>query len=62
MPKCKLPKSIILHVRKLNCKVCVHELKSHVGEKALNLNLPSKIGPTKKTLLASIPSHLLKNA
>jgi hypothetical protein len=47
VPKRKLLKSIPLHVPKLNCGVSVYELKNHVGEKTLNL----QVGLQKKLLL-----------
>jgi hypothetical protein len=37
--KCKLLENIPLHVLELNCKKDIYELKDHVGEKALSLNL-----------------------
>jgi hypothetical protein len=61
VPKHKLFKSIPLHVQKLNCGVSVYELEDHVGEKTLNLQLPPKLGLTKKTPLIGFPSCLLEN-
>ncbi len=39
----------------------IFELGDHVREKALNLNLPPKLGLVKNTPLASFPNHLLEN-
>jgi hypothetical protein len=39
MLKCKLFESIPLHAPKLNCGKDIYELKDHVGEEALSLNL-----------------------
>jgi hypothetical protein len=60
VPKHELLENIPLHVQELNCKKGVYELKDHIGEKALGLNLPPKLGSAKKTLLASFFSCLLK--
>jgi hypothetical protein len=37
-------------------------LEDHVGENKWSLNWLTKLGPAKKTPLASFPNHLLKNA
>ncbi len=50
-----------MHVQELNYEKNVYELKDHVGEKALNLNLLPKLVFTKKTPCASFPNYLLKN-
>jgi len=42
VPKCKLFKNVPLHIRELNYEKNVCELEDHVGEEALNLNLPPK--------------------
>jgi len=49
-----------MHIQELNYEKKVYEL-GDVGEKALNSNLPLKLGFTKKILLASFSNHLLKN-
>jgi hypothetical protein len=56
VPKCKLFKSIPLPVQELKCRKSVYDLKDHVGEEALNSNLPPKFGPIKKT--PPIKKHL----
>jgi len=61
VPKHKLFENIPLHVQKLNCKECIYELKDHVGEEALSLNLLLKLRLAKRTFLASFPSRLLEN-
>jgi hypothetical protein len=43
VPWQKLFKSISLHIQKSNCEKCVYELKDHIGEKSLNLDLLQKI-------------------
>ncbi len=41
--------NIPLHIQELNYEnLNIYELKDHVGEMALSLNLPPKHGPTKK--------------
>jgi len=41
--------NIPLHIQELNYEnLNIYELKDHVGEMALSLNLPPKLGPTKK--------------
>ncbi len=60
MPKRELPKSISLHAQGLNCRANVCELEDHVGEKGLNLNWSTKLGPTKE-IPSSFPNHLLEN-
>ncbi len=45
---CKLFKSIPFHVQELKCKKGVYDLKEHVGEEALNSDLPPKLGLIKK--------------
>ncbi len=62
VPRHKLPKSIPLHGQKLNYISNVCELEDHVGENKWSLNWLTKLGPAKKTPLASFPNHLLKNA
>jgi hypothetical protein len=62
VPKRELPESVPLHVQGLNYEANVNELEDHVGEKGLNLNLPTKLRPTNKTPFASFPNHLLKSA
>jgi hypothetical protein len=62
VPKHKLFKNIPLHVQKLNCEEDVYELKDHVGEKALNLNLLPELRLVKRTFLASFPSRLFESA
>jgi hypothetical protein len=52
---------VALYVQELDYKKGIYELGDHVGEEALNLNLPLKFGFTKKTPPASFPIHLLKN-
>ncbi len=47
VPKCRLLENIPLHVQ----EVGIYELKDHVEEKALNLDLLLKFGPAKKLLL-----------
>jgi hypothetical protein len=60
--KCELFKIIPLHIQELNYgNLGICELKDHVGEVALNLNLPLKLGPAKKTPLTSFPSCLLES-
>jgi hypothetical protein len=61
VPKCELLESIPLHIQELNYGEGIYELVDHVGEKALNSNLSSKLGLTKKNL-ASFLNHLLKSA
>jgi hypothetical protein len=61
VPKHELFESIPLHVQKLNCED-VYELKDHVGEEELSLNLLPKLGLTKIIFLISFPSRLLENA
>jgi hypothetical protein len=39
----------------LNCGKGVYELEDHVGEEALNSNLPPKLGPIKKMPLQVFP-------
>jgi hypothetical protein len=39
---------IPLHAQELNCREGVYELEDLVGKKAFCLNLPPKLGPTKK--------------
>jgi len=46
-------KNIPLHIQKLNYEKSVYELEDHVGEMALSLNLLLKLGPAKRTILAS---------
>jgi len=61
VPRFKLFHSIPLHVQKLNCEKNVYKLRDHVGEKALNSNLPLELKLAKKTPIVSFPNHLLKN-
>ncbi len=61
MPKRKLLESIPLHVRKLNCRGNVYEVEYHVGEKALNMQLPPKLGLAKKSPFVGFPSCMLEN-
>jgi hypothetical protein len=61
VPKRKLLESIPLHVRKLNCRGNVYEVEYHVGEKALNMQLPPKLGLAKKSPLVGFPSCMLEN-
>ncbi len=61
VPKRKLFESIPLHVWKLNNGVNVYELKNHVGEKTLSLQLPPQLGFAKKTPLVGFPSCLLES-
>jgi len=56
----ELLENIPLHAQELNCGESVYELKDHVGEKALILNLPLKLGLIRKIPLASFPNHLLE--
>jgi hypothetical protein len=51
----ELFESIPLHSYELN-----YELEDHVGEEALSLNLPLKLGLVRKISLASFPNHLLE--
>jgi hypothetical protein len=59
VPKCELPKNIPLHDERLNYRIDVCELEDHVGEKGLNLNWLTKLGPIKKTPFRSFSSRLL---
>ncbi len=53
VPKHELLENIPLHIQKLNYEKSVYELEDHVGEMALSLNLLLKLGPAKRTILAS---------
>jgi hypothetical protein len=43
------------------CGENVYELKDHVGEKALSLNLPLKLGLLRRIPLANFPNRLLES-
>ncbi len=43
VPGHKLFKYIPLHFQELNYKKGIYELEDHIGEEALNLNLPPKL-------------------
>ncbi len=45
VPKCELLENIPLHIRELNYEKNVYELKNHVGEEALSLNLSPLVHP-----------------
>jgi hypothetical protein len=60
-PKHELFKDIPLHVQELNSKKNIYELKNHAREKALNSNLPPKLGLAKRTPFTSFFSHLLES-
>ncbi len=62
VPKHELFKNIPLHVQKVNYEEDIYELKDHVGEEALSLNLLPKLGLAKRTFLASFPNCLLESA
>ncbi len=47
MPKHELFESISLHAQELNYGTNVYELEDHVGEEALSLNWPQKLGLVK---------------
>jgi hypothetical protein len=51
-----------LHIEKLNYEKGIYEMGDHVGEKALNLNLPPKLRLAKKNPPTIFPNRLLKNA
>jgi hypothetical protein len=53
--------NILLHVQGLNCEKCVYELEDNVEQKALNLNLMSKLRLTKKILLVGFLNYLLEH-
>jgi len=61
VPKCKLFENVPLHIRELNYEKKVCELEDHVGEEALNLNLPPKLSLAKITFFTSFPIRLLEN-
>jgi hypothetical protein len=61
VPQRELLKSIPMYNQGLNYGASVCELEDHVGEKGLRSNWPTKLGLTKKTLLASFPNCLLEN-
>jgi len=61
VPRHEFLKNIPLHVQELNYEKNVYELGDCVGEEALNLNLPPKLGFKKKTHLSCFPNHLLEN-
>jgi len=60
VPKCELLENIPLHAQGLNYGINVCVLEDHVGEKGLNLNWSTKLGPTKE-IPSSFPNHLLEN-
>jgi hypothetical protein len=62
VPKHKLFINIPLHIQKLNYEKNIYELEKHVGEEALSLNLSPKLGPAKRTPLASFFNRLLRSA
>jgi len=51
VPKHELLKNIPVHIQKLNYGKNIYELKEHVREEALSLNLSPKLGFQKKILL-----------
>jgi hypothetical protein len=51
-----------LHIQKLDYEEGIYELGDHVGEEALNLNLPPKLQLAKKTPPISFLDLLLENA
>jgi hypothetical protein len=58
--KCELFKIIPLHIQELNYgNLGMYELKDHVGEVALSLNLPPKPRLAKKPPFANFPNCLL---
>jgi hypothetical protein len=59
VPKCKLLKSISLHVQNLNYRKNVYELNDHVGEEALSLSLLLKLKLAKRTPPTSFHNCLL---
>jgi len=61
VPKCKLFVNVPLRIWELNYEKKVYELKDHVREEALNLNLPPKLSLAKKTFFTSFPIRLLEN-
>jgi len=61
VPECKLLKSIPLHIQELNYKKGVYELGDHVGEEALTLNLPLKLGSIRRIPFACFSNCLLQN-
>jgi hypothetical protein len=53
--------NVSLHVQKINYEEDLYELEDCVGEEALNLNLPLKLGLVKRIIPTLFFSHLLKN-
>jgi hypothetical protein len=60
VPRFKLFHSIPLHVQKLNCEENVYKLRDHVGEKALNSNLPLELKLVKKNSYCKFSQSLAK--
>jgi hypothetical protein len=59
--KGELFESIPSHIYELNYEENIHELKDHVGEEALNLNLPPMLRAIRKIIFASFPCHMLES-
>ncbi len=57
----ELLESIILHIQKLNYEKNIYELEYHVGEEAMNSNLPPKFGPIKRISLVGFFNYLFKS-
>jgi len=62
VPKCESLKNIPLGIGKLNYEENVYEEDDHVGEEALNLNLPPNLKLVKRSSITRFPICMLQSA